>query len=118
MILSDFENKLKEIDPNVFYGLVDRAMAETVWDYTVFNRTVIKPSANRTAASDRFDVHVVRENYIPEGMDTQVIDKVCELPGVRLAGDDITFDYVQKPNTNIVVEMMTISFVRARKAYV
>lgn len=115
MLLNDIEAKLQEIDGTVFYGMVDKKIAETEWNYTVFNRTGVKFSNNKTAASDSFDVHIVRENYIPDGMDADVVNKVCELPGVRVSGDAV-FNYTQKPNTNIVVEMMTISFVRARKA--
>ena len=115
MILSDIEAKLKEIDPNVFYGMVDKRMMETVWDYIVFNRTKINHSSNRTSSGDRFEVHIVRENYIPDGLEERVIDALSDLPGVRVAGEDTTFYYAAKPNTNIVVEMMTIPFVRARK---
>lgn len=118
MILSDIEEALKEIDPNVYYGTVDESQRETVWDYTVFNRTKIKRSPNKTSASDCFDVHIVRENYIPEGLDEEVIAKLCALPGVKLSTDDNQFAQVPKPNTNIVVEMLTISFVRARKTNV
>lgn len=116
MILIDIEEKLKAIDPNTYYGMVDESRAETVWDYIVFNRARIRHSSNRTSSSDFFDVHVIRENYIPDGMEDEVINALCDLPGVRLAGEDTEFSYVQKPNTNIVVEMMTISFLRARKA--
>ena len=118
MILTDIEAKLKEIDPNVFYGMVDRRMTETIWDYTVFNRTNIKHSTNRTSDSDFFDVHVIRENYIPDGLENDIIEKMCQLAGVRLASADSEFNYVSKPNTNIVVEMMTIHFLRARKSNV
>lgn len=116
MILADIEEKLKEIDPNVYYGTVSESRKETVWDYIVFNRTKIKRSTNKTSASDCFDVHIIRENYIPEGLDETVIEKLCALPGVKLLSDDNTFTQVPKPNTNIVVEMLTISFLRARKA--
>lgn len=115
MILTDIEAKLKEIDPHTYYGMVSESRAKTVWDYIVFNRTTISHSSNKTAASDRFSVHVIRENYIPDGLEDEIIDKLCALNGVRLAGDDTAFTYVQKPNTDIVVEMMTIFFVRARK---
>lgn len=115
MILVDIEAKLKEIDPNVYYGSVDVSRRETVWDYIVFNRTKINRSDNKTSASDCFDVHIVRENYIPEGFENELIEKLCALPGVRLTKDDNPFVQVQKPNTNITVEMLTISFLRARK---
>lgn len=116
MILPEIEEKLKEIDPNVYYGAVDNNRKETVWDYIVFNRTKIKRSPNKTSASDCFDVHIVRENYIPEEFEEELIAKLCSLPGVKLSSDDNQFAQVQKPNTNIVVEMLTISFVRARKS--
>jgi hypothetical protein len=116
MILEEIQSKLREIDPNVYYGMVDSSQNETEWNYIVFNRTEITRSANKTGASDRFDVHIIRENFIPEGVDTEVVDALCSIPGVRVAGENSTFTYVQKPNTNIVVEMLTIPFVRARKA--
>ena len=115
MILTDIEAKLKEIDPNVYYGMVDESQAETFWNYIVFNRVSINHSANKTAATDRFEVHVIRENYIPDGLEDEVVSKLMEIPGVRLTSEDSTFDYVQKPNTNIVVEMITIPFLRAKR---
>lgn len=115
MILTDIEARLKEIDPKVYYGMVDDSVAETVWDYIVFNRKTISHSSNKTSSTDKFDVHVIRENYIPDGLEDEVIDKLRELPGVRLTGEDTSFAYVQKPNTNVVVEMMSIHFLRARK---
>ena len=114
MILTDIEAKLKEIDSNVYYGMVHKSRAETIWDYIVFNRTGVKYSANKTAASDSFDVHIIRENYIPDGMEDAVVAKLTELPGVRVSGDS-SFYYTEKPNTDTVIEMLTISFVRARK---
>lgn len=115
MLLNDIKNKLEELDPNVFYGVVDQRMKEALWNYIVFNRTRLKNSTNRTGYSDHFDVHIVRENFIPEGLDTEVIAKILEIDGVRLASEDGVYSYVQKNNTNVVVEMLTLSFVRARK---
>ena len=114
MFLTDIEAKLQEIDPNVDYGVVSNSRKETAWNYIVFNRTGVKYSDQKTAASDTFDVHIIRENYIPEGLDTEVVTKLCALPGVRVSGEAV-FTYTQKPSTDIVVEMLTISFVRARK---
>ena len=70
---------------------------------------------NILSYTDAFDVHIVREEFIPEGTDTEYIEKLTALPGVRLAGDDGVFDYMMKPGTDHVVEMLTLSFVRARK---
>ena len=114
MFLTDIEAVLQEINSHVDYGMVDKEHMETKWNYIVFNRTGVKYSANKTAASDSFDVHIIRENYVPEGVDEEIVDKLCELPGVRVSGD-AEFNYAQKPGTNIVVEVLTIHFVRARK---
>lgn len=115
MILNEIKEKLHEVDQNVFYGMVDPKMRETLWNYTVFNREKMTPSANRTGYSYYFSVHVVREDFIPDGLEKTVIDKVLEIDGMRLAAGDGTYDYVQKPSTNAIVEMFSVSFVKAVK---
>lgn len=114
MLLEDIEAKLKQIDTAVDYGMVKRYRAETEWNYIVFNRVEVRFSTQKTSASDAFEVHIVRENYVPDGMEDSVVALLEELPGVRVAGNG-TFEYVSKPNTDCVVEMLTIPFVRARK---
>lgn len=116
MILNDIQTKLKELDDNVFYGMVDSSMQETMWNYIVFNRTLMKPNANKTGYSDYYTVHIIREDWIPEGFEIEVINKMLEIEGMRLAGNDGEYTYVPKPNTNIVVEMLSIDFVKAKKA--
>lgn len=113
MILEDIKQKLEEIDAKVYYGLCDDE--DTVWNYIVFNRTTRKNATNSTGAGDYFDVHIVRENFVPEGIDEEVIAKMCELHGVRLTGEDGQYDYTINPHTNAVVEALTLHFVRARK---
>lgn len=115
LILDDIKNKLEEIDGRVYYGMVDDEVRETVWNYIVFNRATLSAAQNRTGYSDYYDVHIVRENFVPEGEDIAVIEKMCEIGGMRLASSDGAYNYVMKPNTNIVVEMLTLHFVRARK---
>lgn len=115
MILTEIKEKLLEVDPVVFYGMVDNSMRETVWDYTVFDRKRITVNANKNSYSYYFSVHIVRENFIPEGLDRTVIAKVCEIPGMRLVDNDPVFTYTPKPNTNTVVEMLSIDFVRPVK---
>lgn len=115
MILQEIKDKLQEIDQNVFYGMVDDSMRETAWDYIVFERTRMSPNPNRTGNSYFFAVHVIRENFIPEGLEISVINKMLEIPGMRRANSDGTYDYVQKPNTNVVVEMFSVDFVKPVK---
>lgn len=114
MILTDIKNKLKEIDDNVFYGMVDSKMKETNWNYIVFNRKSLTSNTNKTSFSEVFSVHVIRENFIPEDLPIEVINKIQELAGVRLAGEG-AYNYIEKSNTNVVVEMFSIDFVRAKK---
>lgn len=115
MILNELQDKLQEIDVNVFYGTVSNRMRESLWNYIVFNRARLRVSQNRTGYSDYYDVHIVREDYIPEGLDEEVIKKVLEIDGMRLASEDGTYTYVRKDNTDNVVEMLSLRFVRARK---
>lgn len=115
MILAEIKEKLLEIDPVVFYGAVNPNEVETVWDYIVFERKVTKPSVNKTGYSHYFTVHIIRENFVPEDLYLRVIAKVCEIPGMKLSGNDMTYDYTVKPSTDAVVEMLSIDFVRAEK---
>lgn len=117
MILDDIKNKLEEIDPNVFYGMAD-ADDEAVkreWNYIVFMRKTLSSNANKTGYSDHFTVAIIRENFIPEGLDVAVIDKMCEIDGMKLASPDCQYNYTKNPNTNTVVELLTMEFVKARK---
>lgn len=116
MILKTIKDKLQEVDPNVFYGMVDDSMRESEWDYIVFNRKITKPGNEKTGYSHYFTVSIIRENFIPEGLDLTVIEKMREIPGMKLAGTDMEYNYTAKPNTNIVVEMLSIDFVKAVKA--
>lgn len=115
MILEDISEKLKTIDQNTFYGMVDTTQVTDEWNYIVFMRSKLSIGANKKEYSDRFSVAVVRENFIPDGLETQIIDKMCEIDGMRVSGVDGQYSYVQKPNTNTVIELLTLEFVRARK---
>jgi hypothetical protein len=115
LILNDIREKLLEVDSNVFYGMVDSNIRETVWDYIVFERERMTVSSNKTSHSYYFAVRIIRENFIPDGFEKTVIDKMCEIEGMKLADNDPTFDYVPKPNTNVVIEMLTLHFVKPVK---
>ena len=76
--------KLEEIDPMVFYGCAGKLDETVLWNYIVFFRDKRTSSENRTSHIVTFHVAVVRENEIPEGLEETVIEKVLELPGVKL----------------------------------
>ena len=115
MILDEIKLKLEEIDKCVYYGAVSKSIKETEWNYIVFNRAPTKINQNKNGYSYYFSVNIVRENFVPEGLDLEVISKVEEISGMKLANTDMEYNYIVKPNTNIVVEMLTINFVKAMK---
>lgn len=114
MILDDIKNKLEEVDPFVFYGMVDEQEIKTEWNYIVFMRKSLSSSTNKTGYSDRYVVAIVRENFIPEGLDISVIERMDEI-GLRLSSADSQYSYSKNPNTNTVVELLTMEFLKARK---
>lgn len=116
LILETIKNKLKEIDPSVDYGTVDNSRMESAWNYIVFDRKIMRTNTNKTGYSYYFSVHVIRENFIPEGLEIKIIEKMEEIAGMRFAGNDIQYTYTNKPNTNMVIEMASIDFVRPVKA--
>ena len=115
MILETIKNKLREVDDSVYYGMVHSEKKETLWNYIVFNRTSMKSSASKTGYTDGYIVHIVREEWIPEGLAEEVINKMLEIDGMKLSATDSQYDYVPKPNTDSVVEMLSIEFVKPRK---
>ena len=115
MILNDIRETLKEIDENVFYGAVHSRMKETLWNYIVFNRVKLEPSENRTGYRNLYAVHLVREEYIPEGEEERLIKALKSIKGVRVASDGGSYDYTTKPSTDTVVEMFSINFIIPRK---
>lgn len=115
MILNEIKEKLEEIDPNVFYGAVDKKMQDEVWDYIVFNRTVLRTNKTKTGYSDVYTVHIVREEWIPEGLAEEVVEKMTEISGMTVSGTDSEYTYMVKPKTDAVVEMLSIDFVKSRK---
>lgn len=115
MLLEDIQNKLEEVDSLVFYGMADEQRITGDWNYTVFMRKALSITDSKNGFSDRFTVAIIRENFIPEGTDMQIIEKMLEIPGMRIAGSDCQYSYIKKPNTNVVVELLTMEFVKARK---
>ena len=116
MILNEVKEILERFDENVFYGAVDSRMAETLWNYIVFNRVKLSPSANKTGYTAEYALHIIREDYIPEGLEEEVIEGLKTIKGLRIDGDGGSYDYTTKPSTNTVVEMFSINFYIPRKA--
>lgn len=115
MILDDIKAKLQEIDPHVYYGAVDPTNEFSLWNYTIFSRDRMNTNDNKTSHTYYYTVAIIRENFIPEGLAEQVIEKMCEIPGMRFAPSDHPFDYMVKPSTSAIIELLRLTFYKPKK---
>ena len=106
MILDEIEAALKTLGMPVFYGMQGIGEAEE-WNYIVFSRPKVSRSQSKHSKTKYFTV--------ADDFDDEVEAAMREVAGVRLASDDIEFDYVRKPNTGVVVELMAMRFYAAGK---
>lgn len=114
-MLQQIEAKLKEVSDKVFYGAADDIGNSALWNYIVFFRDSVKRGTNNTSFTDYFTVAIIHENWVPDEMIEATISNMESLPGMRLANNDIEFNYSSKPSTNAVIEIATLTFARARK---
>lgn len=114
-MLQQIEAKLREVADLVFYGSADDVANNVLWQYIVFWRERTARNQNNNSFTDFYSVAIVHENWVPDEMISEVIEKLEQLPGVRLANSDIGFNYTFKPSTNAVIEIATLTFSRARK---
>lgn len=120
-ILKSLDETTGVVNAGVYYGMCNRKDLDE-WNYIVFNRKDTGKSGKTAAVgfSEYFEVHIVHEDYIPEGYVYDVIREVQKKSGqagckLRLTDDRIAYTYTQKPNTDIVMEIATITFVHAMK---
>lgn len=85
------------------------------WNYYVFRRSILKKAGSGTDYVRRYTVAIVKENYIPEGHEFEVINAVREATRLRLADVDITYNYTFKGSTDLVVEVALITFAESIK---
>lgn len=120
-LLNEIREKLGELKKNeavpmedVAYGLLPQGSTKK-WNYFVFNRVNVKTAGKAKGDfNEYYAVHIVHEDFIPEGYIYKVIQKVLEIKGIKLAiNDDISFNYARKGNTDVVVEIATIVFTKA-----
>lgn len=120
-LLDSIKNTLETLaaDPEypmsggVFYGGINVQNLEE-WNYFVFNRRRVIGTNNKSF-TDFFEVHIVHEDYIAEGYELEVVKALKdEIPGVSLA-EDITYDYVPKGDTQVVVEIANLTMKSAKK---
>ena len=97
----------------VWYGAC-RERELDKWNYFVFNRykTTKNNQGSKVDLQTFYQVHVVHEDYIPEGYVEKVISALQEKDAsgtkLKLTNEDIGYSYIFKGNTNMVVEIATI----------
>lgn len=114
-MLDAIKDKLLEIASPVFYGTADELKPTVLWNYIVFWRDRLARNENNTGYTDYYTVAVVQENWVPDDMISSVITAIENLPGMRLARNDISFEYTRKPSTDNVIEIALITFCKNRK---
>ena len=112
-LLEKIESTLLQFKIPVYYGKTFAKENDT-WDYFIFNRQRISRSGtNNIDINYQYQVHIISENYIEEDLEIQVI-KALKSRGLKLV-DSGQFNYVTKGNTDVVVEMLTLTFSKTNK---
>ena len=98
----------------VWYGACREKQLD-FWNYFVFRR--LKTTKNNSSRMDFqtfYQIHIIHEDYIPEGYVERVIEELSKKDtesGVKLrpTNDDVVYDYTFKGSTGMVVEIATIT---------
>lgn len=109
------KEKLVAIDTNVYYGIVPDIKDRVDYNFLVFGQE--KLSKSGTSLNDingYWYVTIVRENFIPDDLVSQVIESLTSIKGLRLANGDHIYEYLRKGNTSDVIESLTLSFTRIK----
>ena len=86
------------------------------WNYFVFNKKEFDRSGkSKLDYNYYYQVHIIMENYIPEGFEQKVIKAIQDNTRLKLTDQSMQFNYITKNNTDMVVEMLTLEFTRAFK---
>ena len=102
----------------VYYGACTEKTLEK-WNYIVFNRLKTTKSSNRVDFQTFYQISIVHENFVPEGMVKELIELLTESKDgerlLRITSDDIDYNYTFKGNSNLVVEIATITLFHPEK---
>ena len=112
--LDKINDALESLGLPVYYGTASGIGKAQSWDYIVFGRENITGNANLTSKTHNYSVAVVHEDFVPEDVFDAVLDAMSTIPGMRWQGEAV-FDYMAKPGTDDVVELMVVRFQKAEK---
>lgn len=114
-MLNKLKSLLEEFQLPVYYGRTTHN-ADDDWNYIVFNKRRLKKSGtSKVDFNYYYQVHIIQEDYIPEGFELEVIKHITENTRLRLSDNDMEYNYTVKSNTNMVIEMLTIEFTLSKK---
>lgn len=108
----NIECKLRELGEEVFYGS-GKFKGRDAWDCIVFGKRRIKKAG--TSGRDYsyiWFVAIVKEEFIPEGLELRVIEKMRET-GLKI-DSAAEYAYMDKSG-ECMVEMCTMEFVKSVK---
>lgn len=115
-MLNELMDALREFGYPVIYGNVTDAMEEikeNKWDFFVVKKnTLAKGSYGYNL---KIAVAFISEDYIKEGFEIEIIEKVRKKTKLKLANNDIEFDYTRKGTSTTIVEGCIINFVKELK---
>ena len=108
-----------EVDERIHYGLVPDNVSYDDWNYFVFGQQKIRKSgSSRIDLNTYWYVVIVRENFIPDDDIENVLKKLNEIPGLRLADGEYQYTYAMNGNTNNIVEMVMITYTKTKTGVV
>ena len=116
-MLKTIKDALESLGKPVFYGRAAKMELADTWDYIVFWRNTLNPSEKKTGVVESFTVALVEEEYVADDDISAVITSMKAIPGVRLANENMPFEYTTKPSTDTVLELVTLNFVRPKKGF-
>lgn len=116
-MLNEIRDELKKLGMGpVEYGRVKNN--PDIWNYIVFARRNMRPAGSSKVDYSRYyTVVIVHEDYIPEGTEIKVMKAVESIKGLKIASEDIQYDYTVKKGSDTVVEMAVLTFVESLKGY-
>ena len=114
-ILEKIQETLEEFGYPVYYGR-SFCKPQDAWNYFVFNRQNVSKSGKSSCDFNYYyQVHIIMEDYIEEGFEMNVIKAIQEKTKLKLVDTPMQFNYVTKSSTDMVVEMLTITFTKPVK---
>ena len=116
-MLNEIRDVLESLNMGpVNYGCIANDPGE--WNYIVFaRRNMSRAGTSKVDYNRYYTVAIVHEDYIPEGTEAKAMKALENIKGLKVAGDDIQYDYTTKKGSGTIVEMAIITVYQPLKGY-